>query len=555
MVFSSQLGEAQIAIRASTDQLQKDLGKAKRSVQSSLAGIQQKMRGFGVTASAAITAPLVLFGKKAVETAAAAEEMEDKLSIVFGNSADSVREWADETAKAIGRSSFEMRKAAADTQSLLISAGLAEQEATEMSKAMTQLAIDTASFNDVSDPQAINAFQKALLGENEALKGVGLSLSAAEVQAQALKLGFEGNVTQMDSATKAQATYQALLIKTTQMQGNAAQTVGSSTNQMKAFSAAMTDLSIVVGNQILPILTPMITALTSVLRAFVELPEPVQQFAVATGVLAAALGPLALLLSTISLPLLGIAAAVATVLVAWQNWDVIKNIVKDTYLAVKQWLQDKLGAVLDFVGEKVEKVTGFFYDMWDKVVGHSFVPDMIDGIESEFGRLDNVMVKPAEAATKKVTQSFERMGKDIQSGFGAGIQAGFGAAAGQISGSIGDPLASSFFSPIIGALGDKFGSAAASFFKPTGLAMGGPINRPTLVGERGPELFIPGQAGTVVSNKNLGGGVVVNQNISLMPDVGVAFKEQLAQSMPVIRSAAIQGVAEAQARRGSGGRR
>jgi hypothetical protein len=78
MAFSSQLGEAQIAIRASTDQLQRDLGKVKRTVQSSLANIQQRMRNFGSMASIAITAPLVLFGKKSVEAAAAAEEMESE---------------------------------------------------------------------------------------------------------------------------------------------------------------------------------------------------------------------------------------------------------------------------------------------------------------------------------------------------------------------------------------------------------------------------------------------------------------------------------------------
>ena len=39
--------------------------------------------------------------------------------------------------------------------------------------------------------------------------------------------------------------------------------------------------------------------------------------------------------------------------------------------------------------------------------------------------------------------------------------------------------------------------------------------RPHIVGEKGPELFIPGRTGQVVANDKIGGGgVTVNQNIS-----------------------------------------
>ena len=46
--------------------------------------------------------------------------------------------------------------------------------------------------------------------------------------------------------------------------------------------------------------------------------------------------------------------------------------------------------------------------------------------------------------------------------------------------------------------------------------MGGPVdaNRPYIVGEGGPELFVPGRSGTVVPNgAAIGGQVTVNFNI------------------------------------------
>ena len=53
-----------------------------------------------------------------------------------------------------------------------------------------------------------------------------------------------------------------------------------------------------------------------------------------------------------------------------------------------------------------------------------------------------------------------------------------------------------------------------------GFASGGrpPVGRPSIVGERGPELFVPGRSGTIVPNHELGGGgstsVVVNVDAS-----------------------------------------
>jgi hypothetical protein len=44
------------------------------------------------------------------------------------------------------------------------------------------LAIDVASFNNVSDDQAVKAFTSALSGEREALKSLGIVISEADVQ-------------------------------------------------------------------------------------------------------------------------------------------------------------------------------------------------------------------------------------------------------------------------------------------------------------------------------------------------------------------------------------
>jgi lambda family phage tail tape measure protein len=80
------------------------------------------------------------------------------------------------------------------------------------------------------------------------------------------------------------------------------------------------------------------------------------------------------------------------------------------------------------------------------------------------------------------------------------------------------------FKAVAGAVGGVGGSAdnplagdIATTFQ--GMASGGVINSPTIVGERGPELFMPGRSGAIIPNNNLSdymgnsGGVTYNGTV------------------------------------------
>ena len=73
------------------------------------------------------------------------------------------------------------------------------------------------------------------------------------------------------------------------------------------------------------------------------------------------------------------------------------------------------------------------------------------------------------------------------------------------------------------------------------LAEGGPaaMNRPYIVGERGPELFIPSSNGQMVPNSGLGGGGNVTYNISAVD--ALSFKQMLAKDPTFLHAVAEQG--------------
>lgn len=107
-----------------------------------------------------------------------------------------------------------------------------------------------------------------------------------------------------------------------------------------------------------------------------------------------------------------IAVAVIALGLIWYKWgEDIKRIVSQLYTAIRDWLGAKLTAVFDGIKAKIEAVKGWFKGLYDSVVGHSTVPDLINGIAAWFGKLYDVMVQPAAAAVSATMAEFEK-GKD-----------------------------------------------------------------------------------------------------------------------------------------------
>lgn len=88
----------------------------------------------------------------------------------------------------------------------------------------------------------------------------------------------------------------------------------------------------------------------------------------------------------------------------------------------------------------------------------------------------------------------------------------------------------------------------------SGRAVGGPVSSgtPYMVGERGPELFIPNSGGQISPNGRMGaGGVTVNQTINISTGVAQTVRAEVANLMPQIAESAKSAVAEGKMRGGN----
>ena len=111
------------------------------------------------------------------------------------------------------------------------------------------------------------------------------------------------------------------------------------------------------------------------------------------------------------------------------------------------------------------------------------------------------------------------------------------------------------FGAITGALGGGStpaptggGGSVTGALARGGVATGG---NPYLVGEKGPEIFVPSTTGRVLPNDQLGGGgIVVNQTINVTTGVQQTVRAEIANLLPQISNAAKSAVADARMRGG-----
>ena len=120
----------------------------------------------------------------------------------------------------------------------------------------------------------------------------------------------------------------------------------------------------------------------------------------------------------------------------------------------------------------------------------------------------------------------------------------------QIQQSITGPLAGALF----GAFNPTGSTSPSMQGAPGFRAMGGHVaaGRPYIVGERGPEMMIPGGSGTIIPNNRMGGGgVTVNQTINLSAGVSQTVRAEIMQLMPQIAESTKAAVVDARRRGGS----
>ena len=208
---------------------------------------------------------------RAVRKASDYQEVLNLFSVAMGDYAEEAYEYAQTVSEAMGIDPAEWMENQGVFNTIITGFGVAGDKAAYMSKNLTQLSYDLASFYNIGFTEAMQKVQSGIAGELEPMRRLGYDLSVARLEQERLNLGIEKSVSDMTQAEKSQLRYYAMMTQVTQVQGDMARTIDQPANMLRVLKAELEQASRAIGNLFIPILTKTLPWLIAIAKAIREI--------------------------------------------------------------------------------------------------------------------------------------------------------------------------------------------------------------------------------------------------------------------------------------------
>ena len=238
------------------DKRSKRLGK-------SLGRTAKNVAKVGAAAVAGLTVASAVIIKKGVDAASDLEEVVSKSSVIFGEAADSVMDYASTAADSLGMTTVAALESATQIGAMLTPLGITGKAAADFSVDITNMASDLASFHNEDPTEMLNRLQAGLNGEAEPLRRFGINITAARTKMKALEMGLISEGDELDANSKLLANNAIIMEDAAQASGDFARTSEGLANSQRIMNAQLGDLSAKIGGVFLPIATRAVGFITS----------------------------------------------------------------------------------------------------------------------------------------------------------------------------------------------------------------------------------------------------------------------------------------------------
>jgi len=243
----SQLARAKNAVTRAVDRME---GAFKR-MSTAFISAWKKMTRYAKWAVLGIAA----IATASIKMAADVIESENLYKESMGRMADATKEWSKEMSKALYLNEFEVRKYVGTFNVMLLSMGIGEEQAAEMSRTMTQLTYDMASFYNLKTEGAFGKLQSGIVGMSRPLQALGILVKESTIEAYALRTGLIKEGQEMTELQKVLARYGTIMEATTKSQGDMLRTIDESANVFRGLWSQVKLVAISFGDALLPAVT------------------------------------------------------------------------------------------------------------------------------------------------------------------------------------------------------------------------------------------------------------------------------------------------------------
>ena len=380
-------------------------------------------------------------------------------------------------------------------------------------------------------------------------------ITEATLKQELLRMGIKRTGDEVTNAEKVQARLNLILAGTTDAQGDAARTSNSYANEVRALQGSFAELSVALGETMLPTLTKVVDTLDRVVNGF-------RKFLVAVGLVEGRTEEQFMKMATESAKLS-------------EQLEKAKKELNEMFamrMTTPKGIEgrakeiERLNNLIDELTGKQEELRSQAGDLLMGMPTFEGYINELKGVKDEVTTTTDNISKDLDKVTDKFSETEQTIvsaGQGISNALADMLVEGklnLSSLANVFKDTMKKIIASyiqtQMIVPFLRGMGvpvgvDKFGSVG---FK--GFAGGGAVSQPTIVGERGPELFVPHSAGVIKNNmdtKNMLGGspVVVNQSINVDAGVAQTVRAEILTMMPMFKEQAMSAVLDARRRGGS----
>ena len=192
------------------------------------------------------------------------------LNATMGDGAEKAKEFAEELGDVLGLNPADTMNFQATFQNLFVGFGNNAKQAQIMSKNLTQLSYDMASFYGElvgNDPQAAaEKLRLGVAGTIEPIQRLGYAIKEADLQAVAARQGLNVNIRNLNTASKSMLRYIAIMEQSAHVQGDMARSFSSPAVAMMVYKSSIKQISTEIGEMFLP----MLMAAIPYMQAFVS---------------------------------------------------------------------------------------------------------------------------------------------------------------------------------------------------------------------------------------------------------------------------------------------
>lgn len=192
-------------------------------------------------------------------------EVQNVVDTAFPSMSASADDFAKSAMESFGLSETMAKKFMGTFGAMSNSFGFTEKEALEMSKTLTGLAGDVASFYNLDPTEAYTKIKSVFTGETETLKDLGVVMTQAALDQYALANGYGKTTAKMSEQEKVALRYAFVQDQLSMATGDFIKTQDSWANQTRILDLRFDSLKASLGKGFIAVFTPIVKGINWVL--------------------------------------------------------------------------------------------------------------------------------------------------------------------------------------------------------------------------------------------------------------------------------------------------